>query len=148
MLNSTTQLSGFAARIILALVILPHGLQMAFGNFGGYGFNATMAYFTESMGLPSVLGIAVIVLEVLLPILLLTGFLVRFSAFVTMVMFIGMIITSHLSHGFFMNWTGHQGGEGYEYHLLVIGLASVLLLDGAGRFSVDRWIWNRYAQKA
>jgi putative oxidoreductase len=37
-----------------------------------------------------------------------------------------------------MNWVGNQKGEGYEYHLLAIAVAAVLLLRGAGPFSVDR----------
>jgi NADPH:quinone reductase-like Zn-dependent oxidoreductase len=35
-----------------------------------------------------------------------------------------------------MNWFGQQQGEGYEYHLLVIGLAAALLVTGAGRWSI------------
>jgi putative oxidoreductase len=35
-----------------------------------------------------------------------------------------------------MNWFGQQQGEGYEYHLLVIGLAVALLVTGS-RSMVD-----------
>jgi putative oxidoreductase len=52
----------------------------------------------------------------------------------------GAIVTSHGQHGFFMNWFGAQGGEGYEYHLLVIALSAVTLLNGAGAYSVDNAI--------
>jgi putative oxidoreductase len=37
-----------------------------------------------------------------------------------------------------MNWTGKQGGEGFEYHLLAIGIALALILLGGGALSVDR----------
>jgi putative oxidoreductase len=40
--------------------------------------------------------------------------------------------------GFFMNWAGTQRGEGFEYHLLALGLAIALLIKGGGAFSVDR----------
>jgi putative oxidoreductase len=45
--------------------------------------------------------------------------------------------------GFFMNWFGTMpaGQEGYEYHLLIIGLAIALLFTGSGRFSIDRLIF-------
>jgi putative oxidoreductase len=56
------------------------------------------------------------------------------------------IVTTHLPHGFFMNWFGKQQGEGYEYHLLVIGIAVALLVTGAGKWSVDRKIAQRLAQ--
>ena len=34
------------------------------------------------------------------------------------------ILTSTAANGFFMNWYGNQKGEGFEYHLLAIGLGS------------------------
>jgi putative oxidoreductase len=45
---------------------------------------------------------------------------------------------SHLRNGFFMNWYGNQAGEGFEYHLLALGLALVVLVRGSGALSVDR----------
>jgi putative oxidoreductase len=30
-----------------------------------------------------------------------------------------------------MNWLGNQQGEGYEYHLLVIGICAALMLTGS-----------------
>jgi putative oxidoreductase len=53
---------------------------------------------------------------------------------------LGAITTSHLPNGFFMNWFGKQQGEGYEYHLLVIGIGLALLMTGAGKWSLDRLI--------
>jgi putative oxidoreductase len=44
----------------------------------------------------------------------------------------------HGQFGFFMNWTGAQKGEGYEYHLLVLATAAFLMIRGAGAASVDR----------
>jgi putative oxidoreductase len=46
-------------------------------------------------------------------------------------------------NGFFMNWFGKQNGEGYEYHILVFGLALGLMLLGGGRWSVDRLIFKQ-----
>ena len=53
---------------------------------------------------------------------------------------LGAVTMVHLPHGFFMNWFGKQAGEGYEYHLLVIGIGLALLVTGAGKWSVDRVI--------
>jgi putative oxidoreductase len=39
-----------------------------------------------------------------------------------------------------MNWFGKRAGEGFEYHLLAIGIALALLLGGGGRASIDRAI--------
>jgi putative oxidoreductase len=42
-----------------------------------------------------------------------------------------------------MNWFGQQAGEGFEYHLLVIGMGLSLLVTGAGKWSVDQVIGRR-----
>lgn len=38
-----------------------------------------------------------------------------------------------------MNWNGQlaAGQEGFEYHLLVLGMAAALILAGGGKFAVD-----------
>jgi putative oxidoreductase len=51
---------------------------------------------------------------------------------------LGAITMVHMPNGFFMNWVGQQKGEGFEYHLLVIGIAAALLVTGGGRWSADR----------
>ncbi|HLO83362.1 MAG TPA: DoxX family protein [Chitinophagaceae bacterium] len=129
--------SGLIARITMAIVILPHALQMIFGWFGGYGFGSTMNYLTQVEQLPWLVGVMVIMLQSVGTLLLLFGFMGRFFAASMIILFIGMIVTSHAHHGFFMNWYGKQEGEGFEYHLLVIGLATTVLLNGSGSFSLD-----------
>ncbi|MEC8990890.1 MAG: hypothetical protein VYC64_14145 [Candidatus Latescibacterota bacterium] len=47
------------------------------------------------------------------------------------------MLTIHQSNGFFMNWSGAQAGEGFEYHLLALGLVLVTIIRGGGRGSVD-----------
>jgi len=44
----------------------------------------------------------------------------------------------HGQFGFWMNWTGTQKGEGFEYHLLLIAASVFLIIRGAGAASVDR----------
>jgi putative oxidoreductase len=50
---------------------------------------------------------------------------------------VGAIAMVHAHFGFYMNWFGQQKGEGFEYHLLAIGLAVAVLVRGAGSFSID-----------
>jgi putative oxidoreductase len=47
--------------------------------------------------------------------------------------------STHLPNGFFMNWFGTlpAGSEGFEYHLLMIGLAGIVALGGSGAWSLD-----------
>jgi len=44
----------------------------------------------------------------------------------------------HVQNGFFMNWFGNQSGEGFEYHLLVVGMSLALVISGGGKWSLDR----------
>lgn len=135
--HTNDHVSGILLRLTLGLVILPHGLQLLLGWFGGYGFTGSMQYFTGVAGLPWLVSFLVIILQSIGAILILAGAGVRLMALSYIIMFIGMIVTAHSDYGFFMNWDGSQKGEGFEYHLLVIGLALLLMLNGAGKFSID-----------
>ena len=53
------------------------------------------------------------------------------------------ILTSTAANGFFMNWYGNQKGEGFEYHLLAIGLALIVLIHGGGKASLDSVIQRK-----
>jgi len=124
-------------RVILGVVIFPHGAQKVFGWFGGYGLDGTLNFFTQTMGVPFVLAILVIAAESLGALSLIAGFLTRVAAFGIACVMTGAIFMVHLKNGLFMNWTGQQAGEGFEYHLLAIALAIALMITGGGRASVD-----------
>jgi putative oxidoreductase len=131
------------ARLTLGLVMFPHGAQKAIGWFGGYGFSGTMNFFTGQMHIPALFAFLAIAAEFGGSIGLMTGFLSRVSAFgiaVTMVVAAFMV---HASNGFFMNWMGNQKGEGFEYHLLALSLALVVVVSGAGKWSIDRLLAGR-----
>ena len=136
-------LTGLIIRFTLAIVLLPHGCQLLFGWFGGYGFNGSMDYFTEVEGLPWIIGFGVILLQFLGALFILFGFMGRAVAFALIPLFIGMIVTSHWQHGFFMNWMGAQGGEGFEFHVLALGLSAALVVSGSGSYSVDAWLTRK-----
>jgi len=131
-----SNIAGTIARLALGIVILPHGLQKLLGMFGGMGFEKTMDFFVNS-GIPAPLAFLVIMAESLGAISLIIGFLARFSAFAISLEMLVAVFMVHLSNGFFMNWYGNQQGEGFEYHILAIGLGLIVMLVGAGRFSLD-----------
>ena len=132
-----------AARLALGLVMFPHGAQKLLGWFGGHGFSGTMGYFTEQAGLPWIVAFLVIFGEFFGSLGLIAGFLGRLSAAGIAAIMAGAIAMVHAPHGFFMNWQGNQAGEGFEYHLLALGLAAVVLIRGSGALSVDRWLDTR-----
>ena len=120
--------------------MLPHGAQKALGMFGGGGFAATMKGMSQGMGIPSIIVLLVIVSEFLGSMGLILGVATRFCAFGTFAVMMGAIFMVHLPNGFFMNWFGQKAGEGFEFHLLAIGMAVALIITGGGRWSVDRFL--------
>jgi putative oxidoreductase len=126
-------------RLTLAVVMFPHGAQKLLGWFGGHGFRGTMAFFTKS-GIPAPLAFLAIMAEFLGPIGLALGLLTRVAALGLGVVMLVAALTVHGKHGFFMNWYGTQPGEGYEYHLLALGIALALVIGGGGAWSVDALI--------
>jgi len=133
-------LSLFILRVTVGAVMFPHGAQKLLGWFGGYGFSGTIDAFTGKMGMPWIVALLVIIGESLGALALITGFLTRFAAASLAVIMCGAIVMAHWQNGFFMNWFGQQAGEGFEYHLLVIGMCLALVLAGAGKWSVDQGI--------
>jgi putative oxidoreductase len=127
-------------RVLLGLVLLGHGTQKLLGWFGGYGFNGTMGFFTGTVGLPWVIGFLVIIIEFFGSISVILGLATRFWSFLMVILFLGIIFTSHIKYGFFMNWLGNQKGEGYEFFLLAIAISLSLIFTGGGRYSMDRLI--------
>lgn len=135
-------------RVVLGLVVLPHGLQKVLGVWGGYGWTGTMAFFTGHLGVPAVLGLLVILSDSLGALALILGAGTRLAAFGTIATMLGAIFLWHLPHGFFMNWGGTQAGEGFEFHLLALALAIPLALRGGGLASVDGAVARRLASPA
>ena len=129
--------SYWVPRVMLGCVMFPHGVQKLLGWFGGFGFTNTMTYFTQTAGLPWVVAFLIIMGESFGSVGLILGFFTRLSAFGLICIMLGAIITVHIPNGFFMNWFGKQAGEGFEYHLLVIGISIPLLISGGGKYSVD-----------
>ncbi len=132
-------------RVVLGLVILPHGLQKAFGLFGGYGWTGSMGYFTEQLHIPYALGALAIAAETLGGLGLVVGLLGRVAAAgVASVMAVAALL-QHRANGFFMNWSGQQAGEGYEYHGLAFAVALAVVIRGSGARSLDRRLAERLA---
>jgi len=138
--GTQNDMAGLIMRLTLGCVMLPHGLQKVFGLFGGGGLQATMSAFTSKMGLPAPVAVLVILAESAGALGLLFGFFTRLCALGIALVMGGAIYFVHGQHGFFMNWSGKQSGEGFEYHLLAIGLALALVIHGAGKWSLDQRI--------
>jgi putative oxidoreductase len=123
-------------RLTIGVLFLAHGAQKTLGLFGGPGLSESLRLF-ELMGIPRALGMLAISAEFVGGIFLIIGFLGRIAALGIMTNMAVAIAMVHRQHGLFMNWTGTQAGEGFEYHLLVIAMTLALVVRGSGAFSAD-----------
>jgi putative oxidoreductase len=130
-------------RLAVGIMILPHGMQKTLGWFDGRGFQGQIDYFSSKYGLPVPLTVLAIAAETLGGLGLIFGLLTRIAAFgVLCNMIVGALMVA-LPFGFFMNWTGKQKGEGYEFHILAAALLVAILTKGGGALSLDRWLSKR-----
>lgn len=146
LVKTTGGIPALIARLTLGLVMFPHGAQKMLGWFGGYGFTGTMGFFTGTMHIPALFALLAILAEFAGSLGLIVGLFGRVAAFGIACNMVVAILTVHSANGFFMNWFGAQKGEGFEYHLLAIGLALIVMIAGSGAASLDGLISRRLAK--
>ena len=125
-------------RLVLGVVLFAHGAQKLLGWFGGYGFRGTMQFFTGTMHIPALFAFLAIAAEFFGGLGLIAGLLGRVAAAGIAANMLVAVALVHGKIGFFMNWSGARKGEGFEYHLLVLAIAAVLIVKGSGALSIDR----------
>ena len=130
------------ARVLLGIVFFAHGAQQLLGWFGGAGLKATMRVMTDQDGLPAVAAFSAILTQFLGGAALIIGLFSRIAALGIAVIMLVAIVTVHARYGLFMNWFGDRKGHGIEYHLLAIALAIVIIVKGAGAFSLDGFFFQ------
>ncbi len=118
-------------RLCLAVVFIGHGMQFAFGAFGGPGIQGVSSMLTN-LGFKQVLFWAYLsaYTQLIAGILLALGLFSRFAAFSIFIFMIVAVIKVHLAKGFFM-----QSG-GFEYNFVLICICIVLMLSGSGKFGI------------
>lgn len=131
-LMSTTDGWGLLGlRIVTGVIFIAHGLPK-FGVGGGEGLTG-LASWLGGMGVPLPMLNAVLVAssETIGGVMLIVGFMTRFAAATQVIAMLVAIFMVHWSNGFTAN-------GGYQWALLLGAAAFALMMDGAGRFSVDR----------
>jgi putative oxidoreductase len=119
-------------RVVLGIIMLPHGAQKLLGAFGGSGYSGTIGFFESQLGLPPAVTLLVILTESVGALLLILGLGGRFAALALMGNMLGAMILVNLPNGFF--WTD----QGYEFPLLMLLVAAVIAVRGSGAYSLDR----------
>jgi putative oxidoreductase len=119
-------------RLVVGLNLVPHGMQKAFGAFGGPGISG-FAGFLAKMGFaaPSLFAWLVMLTELVGGVLIAVGFLTRPAA-AALLVFMIMAIMTHMPTGFF--WTT----GGFEYPLMWGVAALFFAIRGGGPYSVDK----------
>lgn len=119
-------------RLVLGGVFVAHGAQKLFGSFGGPGIEGT-AGFHEQIGIKPARPMAILagLAEFVGGILVIAGFLTPLAALALVVVMIVAILKVHLENGFF------AASGGYEFNLVLVGVAVALLLAGSGAYGID-----------
>jgi putative oxidoreductase len=122
-------------RIIAGLTFAAHGSQKLFGWFGGYGL-VGVGQWMESIGLTPGYLMALLAgsAEFFGGLALVIGLLARPAAAVLAVTMLVAIVTVHLANGFFMS------NNGYEFALALLAMSLAVVLEGAGKLSLDTYI--------
>lgn len=122
-------------RIIVGLTFAAHGSQKLFGWFGGYGLEG-VAQWMESLGLTPGYLLALMSgsAEFFGGLALVIGLLARPAAVVLAITMLVAIFSVHIANGFFMS------NNGYEYALALFAASIAVLIEGAGKLSLDQKI--------
>lgn len=134
MSEKTQNYSLIILRVALGVIFFAHGSQKLLGWFGGYGFDATVQFFNQQLGIPPALATLAILAEFFGGLMVLLGFLTRIGAAGIGVTMAVALFTVHLPQGFFI--AGDKVGFEYVFALLLMAL--YLVINGAGELSVDR----------
>lgn len=135
LVSSNAGLAPLALRVPVGIIFMAHGAQKLFGWFGGRGLEAT-GKLMASLGLePGVLmaGLAGGA-EFFGGLALVLGLLVRPAAAALGVTMLVAIFGVHFSNGLFIS------KNGYEFALALLAASVSLLISGAGRLALDRYL--------
>jgi len=145
-LKTDDNITSLVLRLTLGCVMFAHGAQKVLGWYGGPGVEKTIQVFRSAMAFSPPLTLLVMTTEFLGSIALILGFFTRISALAIAVNIGACAYINHIRNGFFMNWAGQQKGEGFEFHILVIGIAFALIITGGGIFSFDRGLTREHKE--
>ena len=122
-------------RVFVGIIFAAHGSQKLFGWFGGGGLAGT-AQWMESIGLAPGTLMAVLAggTEFFGGLALIVGLLARPAALGLSFTLLVAIFSVHIHNGLFM------ANNGYEFALALLGGTVAVLIEGAGKLSLDRGI--------
>lgn len=134
--NAQVNLGLTILRVIVGAIFVAHGAQKIFV----FGFDGVAGAFGQ-MGIPmaSILGPFVALVELFGGLALITGLLTRLASFGLLSTMVVAILQVHIKNGFF-------APTGVEFPLSLLGSTLLLVITGAGSWSIDSLIGSRSKQ--
>ncbi len=118
-------------RLGIGIMFVAHGLQMAFGLFGGPGIKGFSGMLSGLGFVPAKFWAIVASYTVLVGgLLLIAGIQTRPAATLLLIFIVTAAVKEHLSKGFFLS------NGGFEYTFVIAAACLALILLGSGKFSV------------
>ncbi|MCE0495976.1 DoxX family protein [Vibrio salinus] len=137
LLDSKSGASSLILRVPVGLTLAAHGSQKLFAWFGGYGLTGT-GQWMDSIGFHPGFLMALLAgsAEFFGGLALVLGLFTRPAALVTAFTML-MAFTHHYPNGLFL------ANDGFEYALTLLAVTTTLLFQGAGRYSIDQWLFTK-----
>jgi len=121
-------------RIAIGIMFCSHGLQKAFGLFGGPGISGVTTMLSGLGFSPAVFWAYLLAYSELLGgLCLLLGLATKYAAGILFILIVVAIVKVHLKHGFF------SMGGGFEYPFIIAAACLALILLGTGKFGITRF---------
>ena len=136
--NNLSQWSLALLRVVLGFILMYHGylkLFMPGGFTGTIGFMAAL-----NMPFPLYSALLIAVLEFAGGIFLILGMVTKLTAILLFIEMLVAFFKVHLHNGLLISQTAY----GYEFVLLILAALIIILVNGAGKFSLGKLLKKKY----
>jgi putative oxidoreductase len=118
-------------RLGICIMFVAHGLQMAFGLFGGPGVNG-FSKMLSGLGFiwPTLWSYLASYTVLIGGLFLILGIQTRIAAILLLIFILTAAVKVHLSKGFFLS------NGGFEYTFVIAAACLALILLGAGKYNI------------
>ena len=118
-------------RLGIGIMFVAHGLQMAFGLFGGPGVNG-FSKMLSGLGFiwPALWSYLASYTVLIGGLFLILGIQTRIAAILLLIFILTAAVKVHLSKGFFLS------NGGFEYTFVIAAACLALILLGAGKYNI------------
>ena len=138
--SNLSQWSLTLLRVVIGVIFTYHGY---FKLFAPGGFAGTVGFFT-ALGIPlaKYAALLVAITEFFGGVFLLLGMLTKWSAVLLFLEMLVAFFKVHFKYGLLISQTAY----GYEFVLLILAALVVIMVNGAGKFSLGKLFKKKFLQ--